>query len=87
MVTIDPQSGIKMLADLLEPWQAAVTDPVKAQERVLHHLLKGYAKTDYGIEHGALNIDTLEDYRRAFPVATYADYEPVIKGVMAGARA
>lgn len=84
MVSIDPQTGMKMLADLLEPWQAAVANPAKAQEEVLHRLLKDYARTDYGTEHGALHIGTLKDYRHAFPVATYADYEPVIKGVMAG---
>jgi hypothetical protein len=28
--------------------------------------------------------NTLEDYRRAFPVATYEDYKPIIQKVMAG---
>ena len=29
-------------------------------------------------------IDTIDDYRRAFPVATYDDYKPLIDRVMAG---
>jgi hypothetical protein len=46
--------------------------------------LSGYAKTTYGVEHGAEGLETIEDYRRAFPVVTYADYEPLMKRVMAG---
>jgi len=77
----DPKA---MLNALLRPWHEAVGDPAKAQQQVLHHLLKGYAQTDYGAEHGAAQIETIEDYRRAFPVATYEDYKPLIQRVMAG---
>jgi hypothetical protein len=68
----------------LNPWHEAVADPASAQEGVLHRLLRDYAQTRYGAERGAAQIETLEDYRRAFPVATYADFEPLIRGVMAG---
>lgn len=77
----DPQA---MLDALLQPWHAAVADPLKAQQEVLHRLLESYARTDYGTQHGAAHIETLEDYRRAFPVATYEDYRPLIQRVMAG---
>jgi hypothetical protein len=77
----DPQV---MLDALLQPWHAAVADPTKAQQEVLHRLLESYAQTDYGTQHGAAHIDTLEDYRRAFPVATYEDYRLLIQRVMAG---
>ena len=83
-MNIDPQMAAQMLASQLQPWHAAVADPAKAQEAVLHHLLQDYAKTDYGAQHGAANISTLADYRRAFPVATYEEYRPVIQKVMAG---
>ena len=83
MAGSDPQA---MLNALLQPWHDAVDDPAKAQQEVLGHLLQGYAQTDYGTQHGAAQIETMEDYRRAFPVATYEDYEPLIQRVMAGER-
>jgi hypothetical protein len=73
-----------MLEGLLKPWHEAVENPGQAQEAVLARLLKGYAQTRYGEERGASGIETLDAYRRAFPVATYEDYEPLIKRVMAG---
>ncbi len=81
MVNSDPKA---MLNALLQPWHDAVSDPTKAQQEVLQRLLKIYAQTDYGAQHGAAQIGTIEDYRRAFPVATYEDYRPLIQRVMAG---
>lgn len=72
------------LKQLLQPWENALADPVSAQEAVLHRLLQQYARTGYGKAHGAGQIDTLTDYRRAFPVADYEDFRPLIKDVMAG---
>ncbi len=73
-----------MLEGMLQPWHEAVQSPAEAQEAVLARLLEGYAETTYGAEHGASEVETMEDYRRAFPVATYEEYEPLIKRVMAG---
>ena len=84
MAGSDPQATKGMLDGLLQPWHDAVNDPATAQEEVLQRLLGGYAQTDYGAEHGATQIETLKDYRRAFPVATYEDYKPLIQRVMAG---
>lgn len=81
MADSDPQA---MLNALLQPWHDAMDDPAKAQQEVLGRLLEGYAQTDYGAQHGAAQIETIEDYRRAFPVATYEDYRPLIQQVMAG---
>jgi len=80
----DPQAMTGMLTAILQPWHDSVNDPAKAQQEVLHRLLKGYAQTDYGAQHGAAHIETVADYRRAFPVATSEDYKPVIERVMAG---
>jgi hypothetical protein len=80
MTHSDPQA---MLNALLQPWHDAVDNPAKAQQEVLQHLLEGYAQTDYGAQHGAAQIETMEDYRRSFPVATYEDYKPLIQRVMA----
>ncbi len=85
MAQQNPPSPAEMLQAMLQPWHDAVADPAAAQEAVLHRLLQIYAQTRYGREHGAAQIDTVADYRRAFPVATYdEDYEPLIRRVMAG---
>jgi hypothetical protein len=75
---------IERLTTMLQPWEQALSAPGEAQQAILHQLLKDYARTQYGAAHGASNIDTLEDYRRAFPIASYADFKPVIDRVMAG---
>jgi hypothetical protein len=80
----DPQAMAGMLSALLQPWHDAVDDPAKAQQEVLHNLLRIYAQTDYGARHRAAQIETVEDYRRSFPIATYEDYKPLIQRVMAG---
>jgi hypothetical protein len=81
MTATDPSA---MLDALLQPWHAATADPAKAQVEVLQRLLVSYAQTDYGAQHGAAQVGTLEDYRRAFPVASYEDYRPLIQRVMGG---
>jgi hypothetical protein len=78
-------SPAERLEAFLQPWHGAIQDPNPAQEEVLHRLLQGYAQTGYGARHGAANVETLEDYRRAFPVSTYdQDFQPMIQQVMAG---
>jgi hypothetical protein len=73
-----------MLQALLQPWHDAVSDPATAQQVVLRRYLAIYARTEYGELHGAGNVATIEEYRRAFPIATYEDYKPLIQRVMAG---
>jgi hypothetical protein len=84
MAIFDLNTGAQMLQAMLQPWHAAIDDPAKAQGEILHSLLNDYARTAYGAEHGAAQIDTLQDYRRAFPVITYETIKPVIEQVMAG---
>ena len=84
MAGMDPQAAVQMVQGLLKPWHVALEDPHKAQDDVLHCLLQDYAKTGYGRQHGAGQIDNLEDYRRAFPVVRYEDYKPLIEKAMAG---
>jgi len=73
-----------MLEGILGPWHQAVGDPAGSQRAALSRLLKGYAETAYGREQGASEVETIEDYRRAFPVSTYEDYQPLLERVMAG---
>lgn len=84
-MNFDPQSGAQLLQSFLEPWHRSIADPATAQEAVLNKLVSDYAKTRYGQEHGAGNIENLQDYQRAFPVANYEnDYKAMIEKVMAG---
>ncbi|HEX3049872.1 MAG TPA: GH3 auxin-responsive promoter family protein [Aggregatilineaceae bacterium] len=73
-----------MLQAFVQPWHDAIADPAAAQERLLKILLTIYAKTEYGQQHGAERIGSIEEYRRAFPVMTYSDYEPILRRVMGG---
>ncbi len=84
MTDTQAQSPAAMLEAQLKPWHDAVAEPAGAQEVVLHRLLQSYAQTDYGSQHGATQIQNINDYRRAFPVTTYEDYKPLVQRVMAG---
>jgi len=84
MNNMDPNTALQMLQGMLQPWYVAIKDPDKAQKAILHRLLIDYAKTSYGKDHGAAQIDNLNDFRRAFPVTAYENYNPIIDRVMAG---
>jgi hypothetical protein len=84
MLDRDPQELREMLTSMLQPWHDALAAPAPAQEQVLKTLLESYAATRYGKEHGAAGVASIADYRRAFPVAAYEDYKPLIDRVMAG---
>ncbi len=87
---IDPQAAKMMLMHMLKPWHEALANPAEAQEKVLNNLIQDYAKTGYGKEHGAEQIETLDDYRRAFPITPYEDpqtgngFKAIIERVMGG---
>ena len=81
MTISDPK---QMLTTQLQPWHDAIADPAAAQKQVLPRLLADYVQTTYGAEHGAGEVASTEDYRHAFPVATYDDFKPLIERVMAG---
>ena len=83
---MDPDAARAVLGAMLQPWHDAVADPATAQEAVLRQLITDYAKTEYGAKHGAARIGSVQGYRRAFPVATYEDFRPLIQQAMAGNR-
>ena len=83
-MNIDPQAAAQMLGQMLKPWHDSISAPARSQDEVLDRLLKDYAKTRYGKEHDADQIESLADYRRAFPISTYEDFKPLIEKVMAG---
>ncbi len=78
------QEAVARLEVFLQPWHESIADPETAQKKVLGALLEHYGHTDYGKEHDALKINTIEEYRRAFPVTGYEDYKPLVQRVMAG---
>ncbi len=80
----NPQAALGLLKMALKPWQEALANPVAAQQKVLTSLLQTYAQTEYGSSHNAGKINTVEEYRHAFPIVTYEEYKPLIKRVMAG---
>lgn len=87
MSQITPEGLAQMEAILqavVKDWYDSLDDPAAAQERVLHRLLEGYARTRDGQAHGAAQIDTTQDYRRAFPARTYEDYLPLLDRVYQG---
>jgi len=84
MVQQDVSSPMVRIKEMLQPWQAALENPPKAQETVLERLLGIYAQTGYGQKYSAEEVGSIEDYRARFPIATYDDYQPIIRRVMGG---
>lgn len=84
MVNSEIEALAELLGAFIQPWHDATKDPAKAQQGVLKDLLTIYSQTDYGTQHGASLIDTIDDYRHSFPVVTYEDYKPLIRQVMEG---
>ncbi len=84
MTTQNLKNPMQMIAQMLSPWQESLQHPSQAQEKVLQRLLKIYAETAYGQKHHASRIGSIDAFRDQFPIATYDDYQPVIRRVMAG---
>ncbi|MEV0319430.1 GH3 auxin-responsive promoter family protein [Streptomyces sp. NPDC050658] len=54
------------------------------REHVLRDLLDFNSRTQYGKRHGFDRVRTLDDFRKAVPIQTYADLEPWIERAAAG---
>ncbi len=75
-----------VLTMFLQPWLHSLEDPAGTQEQVLGRLLSGYAQTEYGKECGAAEVETLTEFRAAFPATTYDGYWPRIEQAMETGR-
>jgi hypothetical protein len=85
MTDIDPQAAMSLLQSMLQPWHESLANPEQAQNEVLNRLLIDYAKTVYGRRYSASQVDTIDDFRNAFPIVNYdQDIKPLIDRVMAG---
>ena len=71
MASSDPQA---MLNALLQPWQAALAEPAKAQQEVLHRLLEGYAQTDYGTQRDAAHLFAIKSGNASSAALTLDTY-------------
>jgi hypothetical protein len=80
----NPQEAVERLQAFIKPWHDSVGNPASTQKKVLEQLMMHYAQTDFGQEHEVSKVKTVDDFRHAFPVATYEDYWPLIQRVMAG---
>jgi len=58
----------------------------ETQRKKLLSIVKNCADTEFGRAHGFESIASVEDYRRAVPPSTAADYEEAWKRVAAGER-
>lgn len=68
----------------LNPWYESLKDPQEAQMRVLSHLLEGYQRTSYGLDHGALKMEGMEDFKEKLPVVDYLGLHPYLEQVKEG---
>lgn len=80
----NPQAAAEQINGMLKPWHESIANPAQAQLQVLKNLLAVYQQTEYGMQHRAAEVKTIEDYRSAFPIARYEDYKPLIQRVMEG---
>ncbi len=76
--------GMEMISALLQPWQQGLDNPSQTQLEVLQKLLQLYKQTEYGKQHSADKIGSIEEYQHKFPIATYEDFRPWITRVMEG---
>lgn len=84
MSTDQNQERVARMKALVDPWYQSVADPAKAQAAMLGRLIAHYRQTDYGKKHGADAVASYEDFKKAFPVQTYAGFKPLIDRVLAG---
>ena len=65
-------------------WRRAVARAARVQARLLARLLAAAAETDFGRKHGFAQARTIDDLRRALPIAGYERARPYVERVMRG---
>ena len=73
-----------MLEFFLKPWYDALADPEEAQEVLFQKLIKRYRKTEYGKMWSASDVETIEEFKKKFPVAPFSDFVPFVTQVKKG---
>jgi len=72
---------MEFLKIMVNPWYESLRNPEESQQRVLLDLAKQYGKTRYGIDHGAAEVQTFEDFRKRFTALDYKGLAPYLEGV------
>lgn len=69
---------------LIGSWYESLNNPQEYQRQVLSKLTKEYARTDYGKNRHASQIEGIEDYRANFPTVDYRGLVPYLAQVKKG---
>ncbi len=75
---------MEFLKTLVTPWYESLKKPEESQNKVLSELVREYAKTDYGRNHGAPEVKELKDFKANFPTLGYAGLNPYLAEVRRG---
>lgn len=65
-------------------WRRAIERSREVQARLLARLLAAAAETDFGRDFALARVRTMDDLRRALPIAGYERAEPYVERVKAG---
>ena len=65
-------------------FEAATSDPGRAQDQKLMEMVERNRDTEYGREYGFASIRSLADYRRQVPVVTYEDIKHRVDRIARG---
>src|SRR6478609_10725067 len=57
---------------------------VEDQENILRQLVKTGRNTEYGKEHGLINVSSYQEFREAIPLMDYEQMRPYIQKIKAG---
>lgn len=61
-----------------------VKNPIEAQERVFHYLLRSAAHTEWGHKYDYGSIYTVREFKNRVPIQTYEGLKPAIERTMQG---
>jgi len=75
---------MEFLKAFVNTWYESLKTPAESQQRVLSDLINQYAKTQYGIDHGANEVQSIEDFRKRFPTIDYKRLTEHFEGVRKG---
>src|SRR5262245_12174410 len=67
-------------------WDRRAKDPEQIQIDTLLHHCKTAAATEFGKAHDLASVKSYEDFRARVPLRSYADFEPQLNRMRAGAR-
>jgi hypothetical protein len=83
---MQPPTGNPFSDAFLKPWYEGLHDPAETQARTLEWLKKGYARTDYGRDHGIEEARDFDGYRSRLPKLAYRDLERLLEPVKKGSH-